>query len=118
MYPKAHIPGYLTGEEAHYNFFMGANNTLYWPDDAAYPDSKMKGFRAYFYITPNSGPSALPMRRSMQPVWHIHENTGVVTGVDNIEGQSSIPESKKILRDGQVILVIDGKTYTIGGQIL
>jgi len=63
VYPKAHIPGYMTEEEAHYNFFLGANNTLYWPDD--------------------SQPSTTP---------------------------------QKILRDGEILLVIDGQLYDLTGR--
>lgn len=51
---------------AHYNFFLGANDALYWPTDGNDPAAKMKGFRAHFYVLtgsePTGGPSAAPAR--------------------------------------------------------
>ena len=116
VYPKAHITGYETAEEAHYNFFLGANNTLYWPDDNLYPEAEghnMKGFRAYFYITPGGGSSPVPSYRNMPVVWKIGEAT---TGI----GQLTIDNGQwtKVLRDGQIVLVIDGKEFDIQGKVI
>lgn len=116
VYPMARIPGYTTGAEPHYNFFMGANNTLYWPDDTLYPDSKMKGFRAYFYIIPGGGPNPAPVRRGMQAVWKISNGLNSPTGLESI--QPSAFSIQKQLRDGCVVLMINGEQYTIGGQKL
>ena len=115
VYPKAHIPGYTSGSVAHYNFFMGANNTLYWPDDYLYPsgpDHDMKGFRAYFYITLGGYPSSAPLR-TMPVVWSISGGFGSTTGVES--GKWKI-ESRKIFRDGQIVLVIEGKEYNLQGK--
>jgi len=114
MYPRAHIDGYQTGEEAHYNFFMGANNTLYWPDDKLYPNSKLKGFRAYFYIV-HTGSGEAPVRQGTQAVWKISNGLGSATGVQNTEYRI---QTEKLLQDGQIILIINGEQYTIGGQKL
>lgn len=116
VYPMARIPGYTTGAEPHYNFFMGANNTLYWPDDTLYPESKMKGFRAYFYIIPGGGPNPAPVRRGMQAVWKISNGLNSPTGLESI--QPSAFSIQKQLRDGCVVLMINGEQYTIGGQKL
>lgn len=114
VYPKAQIPGYETAGEAHYNFFLGANNTLYWPDDTTYPDSKMKGFRAYFYITPGGGPSPAPSYRNMPTVWGIEGGLGSTTSVEGI--QPSAVSIQKELRDGRIILIIDGERYDLQGR--
>lgn len=112
VYPKAHIPGYESGDEPHYNFFMGANNTLYWPDDTTYGTSaKMKGFRAYFYITSGGGPSAVAKYRTMPTVWKIRD---VATGMEN--GEWTNGEWRKELRDGQVYLMYEGKMYDVQGR--
>lgn len=81
VYPKAHIPGYTSGSVAHYNFFMGANNTLYWPDETNYAGSDMKGFRAYFYIV-EQDPDPAPKYRGMQAVWNIEQSA---TGIEEVQ---------------------------------
>ena len=118
VYPMARIPGYTTGAEPHYNFFMGANNTLYWPDDSLYPDSKMKGFRAYFYIIPGGGPNPAPVRRGMQAVWKISNGSNGTTGIQNTDRFTDRVQTEKLLRSGRVVLMINGEQYTIGGQKL
>ena len=112
VYPKTHIPDYTSGSVPHYNFFLGANNTLYWPDKTNYASSDMKGFRGYFYVTPGGYPAGSPIRRGMQAVWEIDEE-GSATGI----GQWTMDNGQctKVFRDGQIILVIDGKEYTIWG---
>ena len=113
VYPKAAIPGYTSGSVAHYNFFLGANNTLYWPDNTTYAGHMMKGFRAYFYITPGGGPSSAPIKRGMQVVWEIGGTLETPTGIQNTEYNT---RAEKFLRDGQIILVIDGKEYDLQGK--
>ena len=114
VYPRAHIPGYETGTEPHYNFYMGANNTLYWPDDTLYPNSKMKGFRAYFYIV-HTGSGEAPVRQGTQAVWKINNGLNSPTGVQNTEYRV---QTEKLLQDGRIVIIIDGERYTIGGQKL
>ncbi len=117
VYPKAHIPGYETPEEAHYNFFLGANNTLYWPDDSGnegeWASHMMKGFRAYFY-TSGGGPSPAPLYRNMPTVWEIEGVLGSTTSVEGI--QPSAVSVQKELREGQIILIIDGEMYDLMGR--
>ena len=116
VYPKAHIPGYMTGEEAHYNFFMGANNTLYWPDDNFYLTHDMKGFRAYFYIVHDDpSPDPAPRYRNMPVQWTIQSTFGVPTELITPDVQPSTTP-KKILRDGEILLVIDGQLYDLTGR--
>ena len=120
VYPKAHITGYDDPEEAHYNFFIGANNTLYWPDDAGgsgtWATHKMKGFRGYFYITPGGGPSPVSRYRNMPAVWSIEEETP--TDLTN-EGVKELKnERTKLFQDGQIVLIIDGVKYDMQGRKL
>lgn len=116
VYPKAHIPGYTSSSEKHYNFFLGANDSIYWPDDDNYPEDaghNMKGFRAYFYIVTAEYPFSAPARQSIQAVWKIDSE---VTGYGLPVTGYGLPGTGKLLRDGKVILVIDGKMYDMQGQ--
>lgn len=121
VYPKAHIPGYTSESVvAHYNFFLGANNTLYWPDDTgddgAWATHKMKGFRAYFYITPGGGPSSAPAPRNMPVVWHINSALGATTDIDNGEWLKVNGECTKVIRNGQIYLMYKGTMYDVQGR--
>lgn len=120
LYPRKRIPGYNeTVGIPHYNFFLGANNTLYWPDDIKYPDSKMKGFRAYFYLQgggPNghsNGPSGAARYRNMPAVWHI-QNTA--TGVENVQ-RDNVP-CTKVIKNGVLLIRHGGKEYNVLGEII
>ena len=118
VYPKAHITGYTSGSVAHYNFFLGANNTLYWPDDSGnegeWASHKMKGFRAYFYIMPGAYPASAPAR-GLQAVWEVDgEPLDRTEGVESV--QPSAVSIQKELRDGQIILFIDGEMYDLMGR--
>lgn len=121
VYPKAHIDGYTSDLVAHYNFFLGANNTLYWPDDSGnggeWASHMMKGFRAYFY-TSGGGPSSAPLYRNMPTVWDIEGALGSTTDLDNGEWRKANGESRKELRDGKIILIIDGERYDLQGRRL
>ena len=117
LYPRKRIPGYQTGEEAHYNFFVDAENTLLWPDDNLYPDSKMKGFRAYLYLDgggPNghdNGPSGAARYRNMPAVWHIQSTA---TGVENVHGDK-VP-CAKIIENGALFIMYKGTMYNVQGN--
>ena len=117
VYPKTHIPDYTEDPGvAHYNFFLGANNTLYWPDRTLYPTSDMKGFRAYFYITAGSYPASAPKYRNMPVVWQIGDGLSSPTDI----GQWTLDNGQwtKQLRNGKIVLVIDGKEFDLQGKQL
>jgi hypothetical protein len=107
----------------HYNFFLGANNTLYWPDDIKHRDSKMKGFRAYFYLDGggpnghefnNQSQSQVAARyRNMPAVWHI-QNTA--TGVENVQ-RDNVP-CTKVIKNGVLLIRHGGKEYNVLGEII
>lgn len=106
FYPMTHIE-----ELNHYNLFLGADDVLYWPIE----DGKsMKGFRAYWLVD-HSQSSQAPVYRGMPASLHIRQKTGVTTGIENDELKT---KSDKILREGRVVLLINGEPYSIGGQKL
>ena len=117
LYPRKRIPGYRTGEQAHYNFFVDTENTLWWPDDKLYPDSKMKGFRAYFYLQGggpdghNNGPSGAARYRNMPAVWHIQSTA---TGVENVQ-RDNVP-CTKIIKNGALFILYNGTMYDVQGN--
>lgn len=124
LYPRKRIPGYNeTVGIPHYNFFLGANNTLYWPDDDQYRNSKMKGFRAYFYLDGggpnghefnNQSQSQVAARyRNMPAVWRI-QNTA--TGVENVQ-RDHVP-CTKVIKNGVLLIRHGEKEYNILGEII
>lgn len=106
FYPMTHIE-----ELNHYNLFLGADDVLYWP---LLDGKSMKGFRAYWLVDPGQ-PSPAPVYRGMPASLHIRQKTGVTTGIENDELKT---KSDKILREGRVVLLINGEPYSIGGQKL
>lgn len=113
FYYKTHISDQTSGT-THYNLFLGANNELYWPTDGSDPTAKMSGFRAHFYILPNGSPSQAPLRPGMYAILRIRDTT---TGVESTPSSDGISNIKQ-LRDGQIVIRINGETYTLGGQRL
>lgn len=106
FYPMTHIE-----ELNHYNLFLGADDVLYWPNSDG---TSMKGFRAYWLVDPGQ-PSPAPVYRGMPASLHIRQKTGVTTGIENDELKT---KSAKLLREGRVVLLINGEPYSIGGQKL
>lgn len=124
LYPRKRIPGYQeTVGTPHYNFFLGANNTLYWPDDTKYLNSKMKGFRAYFYLDGggpnghefnNQSQSQVAARyRNIPAVWRIR-NTA--TDLENV--QKDHEPCTKVIKNGVLVIRHGGKEYNILGEII
>ncbi len=106
FYPMTHIE-----ELNHYNLFLGADDVLYWPTSDG---TSMRGFRAYWLVD-HSQPSPAPVYRGMPASLHIRQKTGVTTGLENDELKT---KSAKLLREGRVVLLINGEPYSIGGQKL
>ena len=95
----------------HYNLFLGADDVLYWPKSDG---TSMRGFRAYWLVD-HSQPTPAPIYRGMPASLYIRQKTGVTTGIENDELKT---KSDKILREGRVVLLINGEQYSIGGQKL
>lgn len=106
FYPMTHIT-----EGNHYNLFLGENDILYWP---IVDGTSMKGFRAYWLVD-NSQPCPVPIRRGMPASLYIPQRTGITTGMDEAELRAT---SEKLIREGRVVLLINGEIYSVGGQKL
>jgi len=87
------------------HLFIGAANTLYWPEF----DIRLKGFRAHFRV-PTEGPAAAPRHTPARIV--LQKET--TTGIEYV--QYSEASVQKIIRDGKVYILRDGKLYSILGQ--
>ena len=86
--------------------FLSSNNTLYYPS----ANGTMNGFRAYIKV---GDALSAPIRRGA-PI-RIVEKENTATGLDQITNDKS-PMTNKILRDGQIIIIRDGKEYDIFGR--
>lgn len=100
------IPRKLMVYEDHNNLFVGANNTLYWPDT----HNPLRGFRAYFLI-PEEGPAGVPKNTPAR----IIERHETATGMEQMTNDK-LPITKKIIKDNQLFILRDGKCYTVFGQ--
>ena len=87
--------------------FLGAANTLYWPND----ESKLKGFRAYFDIPSLLNPASSPVRQGMPARIVLQEQ--VTTGVENTSAKFGGYE--KHLENGQLVIIRDNIRYNVMG---
>ena len=90
--------------------FLGQNNVLYWPNT----NNPLKPFRAYFYIDLNSGPNNAPLHYGMPA--RIGRPASSPTGVENVQGTEI--NAKKVIRDGQLIIMRNGVEYNANGQAI
>jgi len=88
------------------NLFLGANNTLYFPTE----DMPILGMRAYFVI--HDAPAGA-IRRA-----RIVEGGQVATEIELVNSQEPNAKSQKMLINGQLIILRDGKTYNALGQLM
>ena len=88
----------------HNNLFIGANNTLYWPNT----DNKLKGFRAYFQV-PLDGPAAVPKNSPARIV----TRSEIPTEVFSI--QRSELSTQKLIRNGQLLIYHNAMIYNAQG---
>ena len=80
--------------------FIGANNTVYWPNTS----NKMKAFRAYFLVSGSVAPHGAPARLVIRKLpTDIEQCT-----MDNVQ-------CTKVLRDGELIIIKEGKEYNAQG---
>ena len=82
--------------------FLGAGNELFWPATTA----NIKGFRAYFEVKPSAGAA----KRA-----RIVKKEEGATGMDQITNDK-LPMTNKILRNGQLLILRDNKTYNVLGM--
>lgn len=83
--------------------YLGANNTLYQVEAGSDP---LPGMRAYFTLNDEvAGAPAFRLRVG---------NHGTPTGMDNIERDNA--QCTKVIRDGHIVIIREGKEYSIVGQ--
>lgn len=85
----------------------GDGNNLFYPQ----ADGQLRGLRAYFKISTPT-PMSAPLRRARFVV----DQTEVVTGMESV--QNTDISIQKIIRDGQLFIIRDGKMYNAQGQII
>ena len=101
-------PYALTGGDQS-TLFLSSNNTLYYPS----ADGTMNGFRAYIKVE-DGDPISAPIRRGA-PI-RIVEQENTATGIESV--QPSEISIQKVLRDGQMIIIREGKEYNAQGMRL
>jgi hypothetical protein len=82
--------------------FLGADNELFWPESTG----NIKGFRAYFEVKPSAG--AAKRARIVKKE----------EGATGIENQKAEIKNQKFLKDGQLLIRRDNKTYNVIGQMV
>lgn len=87
--------------------FVGPENYLYSP---AANGTTMKAFRCYFTI-PNSSPLAGAPGKRAKIVFGPQATTDIENVQDNVQ-------CTKVLRDGQLYIIRDGRTYDAQGQLI
>ncbi len=101
-------PFALTGGD-NTTFFLSSNNTLYY----ASANGTMNGFRAYVHIDPSS-PLGMAIRRGAP--MRIREGAQTPTAIDNVQRDNV--QGTKILRDGKLYLMYEGKMYDVQGRVV
>lgn len=116
FFGMTHIEDKTNGEDKHYNFFLYNNNELCWPEDGNDPNAMMKGFRAYFWLTPSM--SAAPRYRGMPAKLREISVTDPEDDATRLNQPSATPNCQKVFNADKVVIILDGKKYSIGGQEL
>ena len=89
------------------NNYIIYNNKLYPVNDLAYVGAN----RAYIHRTAATTPTPAPRRR----VTLFLNGTQTATGLDGIQSDNNL---QKVLVNGQLFIIRDGKTYTVQGQLV
>lgn len=93
-------------------YVLGSDQYLYAVSDL--PDTQtMKALRAYFVLDFPSAASGAPKR--LAKVVFNSQETEVATGIENTIDNE---QNTKILRDGQLLIIREGKTYNAQGQLI
>lgn len=88
--------------------FLGANNTLYWPDS----DNSLKGFRAYFLVSDGTIPAHSPARLVLRP------DTPSGINSQTVSNPAAGKQTVKLIEDAQLIIIVDGVRYNIQGNLV
>ena len=92
-------------------YVLGPDQYLYAVSDLPATQT-MAALRGYFVLNFPSGSSGMPRARV---IFNSHE-TETATGVESI--QPSDVNYQKVLRDGQILIIREGKTYNAQGQLI
>ena len=123
FYGKTHINdstenGVNTNGINHLNLFLGGGNQLYWPLDGDDENAKMLGFRAWFRIN-GSSVSGAPVRRGMPATLRI---VATPTAINETAADPSSLQGgeggRLVLRNGQLVIIRNGQTFSLNGQRL
>lgn len=117
FFGMTHIADETNGANEHYNFFLYNENELCWPTDGNDPNAMMKGFRAYFSLTPSTSAVA-PRYRGMPAKLQEVTITNDQDATTELNQQTVAPNRMKVFAADKVVLILDGKQYSIGGQEL
>ena len=86
--------------------FLGAGNELFYPSTTA----NIYGFRAYFEVKGAAQKNGIRAR--------IVKKENTATGFETVSGEGLPVTGQKILRNGQILIIRDGKTYNAQGQLV
>ena len=111
FYGKTHINDATDGDQ-HLKLFLQGNNQLYWPEEN--DTTSMLGFRAWFQIVGNTIANA-PVRRNMPATLRI---VNTPTDIENPITDNPSTTTYKELRNGQLIIIRNGETFSSNGQKL
>lgn len=89
-----------------YNLFLGPNNLLYFSPDDATP---IKGFRGWFVVHDIDGGAHVIQRA------RIVEQEQEVTAVELVNSENN---SRKVIENGQLIIIRDGVRYNVMGIVI
>lgn len=96
-------PTELTGGNKNL-LFLGANDELFWPAATG----NLKGFRAYFEVKAGAARSAARVLMST--------GNRAPQGIQSV--QDSAVSVQKVIRDGKLIIIRDGKEYNAQGNLI
>ena len=88
----------------HDNLFVGSGNTLQWPNTT----NPLRGFRAYFTV-PTGG--SMSVRRGTPARVVLYEPVPTATEENTVN-----PSARKVMRNGMLYIIRDGKRYNVFGQ--
>ncbi|MBR6034717.1 MAG: DUF5123 domain-containing protein, partial [Paludibacteraceae bacterium] len=89
-----------------YNLFLGPNNLLYFSPDDATP---IKGFRGWFVVHNIDGGAHVIQRA------RIVEQEEEITAVELVNSENN---SRKVIENGQLIIIRDGVRYNVMGIVI
>lgn len=95
------------GEIANSSFlFLQANNTLAWAESGT-----LKGMRAYFILNDNVAENI----KKARPIMRLGQNATAITIVGTEPQENDL---QKVIRNGQLLIIREGKIYNAMGMIM